>query len=77
MSADAEKENLSPNDDRDIIPSSQGSQLIHEPNTQRLCLELEDETEKFAPGMIKTLLIIIKTKLVHIRYSTCKGRLQV
>jgi len=56
MSADAEKENLSPNDDRDIIPSSQGSQLIHEPNTQRLCLELEDETEKFAPENHSTQL---------------------
>ena len=45
-----EKENLSPNDE--IIPSSQGSLTFNEPNTQRLCLELEDETEKLVPGTL-------------------------
>ena len=52
-----EKENLSPNDE--IIPSSQGSLSFNEPNTQRLCLELEDETEKLVPGKYFSLRFLI------------------
>ena len=61
-----EKENLSPNDE--IIPSSQGSLSFNEPNTQRLCLELEDETEKLVPGKF-TIINFLVPKIVDFKMA--------
>ena len=61
-----EKENLSPNDE--IIPSSQGSLSFNEPNTQRLCLELEDETEKLVPGTLVYDYYFLSSKNYSLSY---------